>query len=129
MRVAGWNFFMSSGVAMAGPVLGAFLMATASMRAVIAVDLVGAAIAVTSLVVVRIPNPQRAESDSGSIDFVAEFIDGWRELLRHRGLFDLTLVLAAVTLFGVAVVVFVLLRVVPGDPIASSSWRTWTSTS
>jgi DHA3 family macrolide efflux protein-like MFS transporter len=98
MRVAGWNFFMSSGVAMAGPVLGAFLMAAASMTAVIAVDLVGAAIAVTSLVVVRIPNPQRAESDSGSIDFVAEFIDGWRELLRHRGLFDLTLVLAAVTL-------------------------------
>src|SRR5262245_4458378 len=28
------------------------------------------------------------------------------------------LVLAAITLFGVAVIVFVLLRVVPGDPIA-----------
>ncbi len=32
------------------------------------------------------------------IDFVVEFVDGWRELIRHRGLFDLTLVLAIVTL-------------------------------
>jgi len=98
MRVAGWNFFMSSGVAMAGPILGAFLMAATSISTVMAVDIVGASIAVASLLVVRIPNPERAESESGRIDFVTEFADGWRELVRYRGLFDLTLVLAMVTL-------------------------------
>lgn len=98
MRVAGWNFFMSSGVAMAGPVLGAFMMAATSVSVVMMVDILGAGIAVASLLMVRIPNPQRDESDSEHIDFVVEFVDGWRELIRHRGLFDLTLVLAMVTL-------------------------------
>lgn len=98
MRVAGWNFFMGSGVGMAGPVLGAFLMASTSISAVMAVDIVGAVIAVASLLVVRIPHPERAESESGRIDFAAEFVGGWRELIRHRGLLDLTLVLAVVTL-------------------------------
>lgn len=98
MRVAGWNFFMSSGVAMAGPVFGAFLMASASIASVMVIDIAGAVIAVASLLLVRIPHPQRAEGEPTRIDFVAEFIEGWRELVRHRGLLDLTLVLAVVTL-------------------------------
>lgn len=97
MRVAGWNFFMSSGVSMAGPVLGAFMMATTSIASVMAVDIVGAAVAVASLLMVRIPHPVSAEGASARIDFVAEFAEGWRELVRHRGLLDLTLVLAVVT--------------------------------
>lgn len=97
MRVAGWNFFMSSGVSMAGPVLGAFMMATTSIVLVIAVDIVGAALAVVSLLLVRIPHPVSADALSPRIDFVAEFAEGWRELVRHRGLLDLTLVLALVT--------------------------------
>jgi DHA3 family macrolide efflux protein-like MFS transporter len=59
MRVAGWSFFLGSGVAMAGPVLGAFLMGVAPMTAVIAVDVVGAFFAVAALALVRIPHPQR----------------------------------------------------------------------
>jgi len=98
MRVAGWNFFMSSGVAMAGPVLGAFLMAVTSISAVMVVDVAGAAVAVGSLLVVRIPSPERPEGASARIEFVTEFVEGWRELVRHRGLLDLTLVLAMVTL-------------------------------
>jgi len=98
MRVAGWNFFMSSGVAMAGPVLGAFMMATTSMPAIMAVDIAGAALAVVSLLLVRIPHPERPESAATRINFAAEFAEGWRELVRHRGLLDLTLVLAVVTL-------------------------------
>lgn len=97
MRVAGWNFFLSSGVAMAGPVLGAFLMSVTSIATVMAVDIVGAAVAVGSLLIVRIPHPERAESQPGGIAFLTEFAEGWRELVSHRGLFDLTLVLAAVT--------------------------------
>lgn len=97
MRVSGWNFFMSSGVSMAGPVLGAFMMATTSVSAVMAIDIVGAAVAVASLLMVRIPHPPRAEDTAPRIDFVAEFVDGWKELVHHRGLLDLTLVLAIVT--------------------------------
>ena len=74
------------------------MMAATSISAVMAVDIVGAAIAVASLLMVRIPNPERDEGESGRIEFVAEFVEGWRELIRHRGLFDLTLVLAMVTL-------------------------------
>lgn len=99
MRVAGWNFFMSSGIAMAGPVLGAFMMATTTMSAIMAVDIGGAALAVASLLLVRIPHPERPESATARINFAAEFAEGWRELVLHRGLLDLTLVLAVVTLF------------------------------
>ncbi len=97
MRVAGWNFFLSSGVAMAGPVLGAFLMGVAPISAVIAVDVGGAVIAVASLAFVRIPHPEQAGGQSQA-GLRAEFVDGWRELRRHRGLFQMTLLLAVVTL-------------------------------
>ncbi|HSK46615.1 MAG TPA: MFS transporter, partial [Coriobacteriia bacterium] len=96
-RVAGWNFFLGSGVAMAGPVLGAFLMGVAPMGAVIAVDVVGALIAVGSLMLVRIPHPPRASDDPVTAGLVAEFVAGWRELLAHRGLLALALVLTVVT--------------------------------
>lgn len=98
MRVAGWNFFLGSGVAMAAPVLGAFLMGVAPMQAIIAVDIVGALIAVVLMMLVRIPNPERAENDPAGSGLVVEFMTGWRELVRNRGLLDLTLVLIIVTL-------------------------------
>lgn len=98
MRVSGWNFFLGSGVAMAAPVLGAFLMGVAPMQLVIAVDVVGAVIAVTLLMLVRIPHPERAQDDSAATGLVAEFVAGWRELVRHHGLLDLTIVLVVVTL-------------------------------
>lgn len=98
MRVSGWNFFLGSGVAMAAPVLGAFLMGIVPMQLVIAIDVVGAAIAVVLLMLVRIPHPTRAEDDSAGTGLVAEFVTGWRELVRHHGLLDLTLVLVVVTL-------------------------------
>lgn len=98
MRVAGWNFFLGSGVAMAGPVLGAFLMGVAPMTAVLSVDIVGAVIAVVTLLLVRIPHPQRPIGDAVAEGLLAEFVEGWRELLRHRALFYLTMVLTLVTL-------------------------------
>lgn len=98
MRVAGWNFFLGSGVAMAGPVLGALLIATMSMPAVFALDLAGALIAVVSLLVVRIPHPQRPEGASSTPDFIGEFAEGWRELVQHRGLLHMALMLTVVTL-------------------------------
>ena len=90
MRVAGWSFFLTSGMAMAGPVLGAFLMGIAPMTAVIAVDVAGALIATASLLVVRIPNPERAAEEVAAPDVLREMAAGWRELVRHPGLVALT---------------------------------------
>lgn len=98
MRVAGWNFFLGSGVAMAGPVLGAFLMGVAPVAAVIAVDIVGALLAVASLLLVRIPHPQKPVGEPAVSGLAAEFAEGWHELVRHRALLYLTLVLTVVTL-------------------------------
>jgi len=102
MRVAGWNYFLGSGVAMAGPVLGAFLMGVAPMTAVIAIDIAGALLAVGSLLLVRIPNPDRqageTSQDAFIADFIAEFVEGWRELVRIRGMLWLTVILTVVTL-------------------------------
>lgn len=96
-RVAGWNFFLSSGVAMAGPVLGALLIGVMSMPAVFAVDVLGALIAILSLLIVRIPNPEREDAGQAP-DLIRELLDGWRELAHHRGLFHLALMLTLVTL-------------------------------
>lgn len=101
MRVAGWNFFLGSGVAMVSPVLGAFLLGIAPISAVVVLDVAGAAVAVVSLLLVRIPHPQApamAGARAERTGLVAEFLEGWRELVRHRGLLQLTLLLAAVTL-------------------------------
>lgn len=97
MRVSGWNFFMGSGVAMAGPIVGAFLMGVAPISAVIAVDVVGALVAVVSLVLVRIPHPVSPDEPGAPSGFVAEFVTGWRELVTHKGLLDLALVMTVVT--------------------------------
>jgi len=97
MRVAGWNFFLGSGVAMAGPVLGALLLGVAPMTAVISLDVAGALLAVGSLLLVRIPRPQRSADESPNAGFVSEFTVGWRELTRNRGLLDLTILLSVVT--------------------------------
>jgi DHA3 family macrolide efflux protein-like MFS transporter len=102
MQVAGWNFFLGSGAAMAGPVLGAFLMGVAPMTAVIAIDVGGAVLAVASLLLVRIPHPQRKPADRPQRGFVsefaAEFVEGWRELVRIRGILWLTVIITIVTL-------------------------------
>lgn len=103
MRVAGWNFFLTSGMAMAGPVLGAFLLGIAPMSAVIAVDIVGALAATVSLMLVRIPHPQPCENDSQIPNVWREFADGWRELAQHRGLVVLTLAVAAICLLYIPV--------------------------
>lgn len=96
MRVAGWNFFLTSGVAMTAPVLGALLMSAGSMPLVFAVDVAGAAIAVISLLLVRIANPERSADEAGG-GLLREFAAGWRELRGHSGLFTLAVVLTFVT--------------------------------
>ena len=98
-RVAGWNFLLISGTAMAGPVLGAALMGAGSMSLVFAVDIAGAVIAAAALLLVRIPQPQRSSGDSTALGLRHELAVGWRELVSHRGLWVLAIILTVVTVF------------------------------
>lgn len=95
MRVAGWSFFLQSGVAMAGPVLGAFLIGVLPVAWVVALDVAGALIAVGSLALVRIPHPQRAADDTLDAGVLAQMAAGWRELQAHRELLALVLLTTA----------------------------------
>jgi len=95
MRVAGWNFFLQSGVAMAGPVLGAFLIGVLPITWVIALDVAGALVAIGSLMLVRIPHPERSAEESAESRVLAEMAAGWRELRSHRELLALVLVITA----------------------------------
>ncbi len=98
-RVAGWNFFLISGTAMGGPVLGAALMGAGSMSLVFAVDIAGAVIAAASLLLVRIPQPSRSSEDSTALGLRHDLAMGWRELAAHRGLSVLALILTVVAVF------------------------------
>lgn len=95
MRVAGWSFFLQSGVAMAGPVLGAFLIGVLPISWVISLDVAGALIAVVSLMLVRIPHPERSADDAADAGVLTQMATGWRELKSHRELLALVLVVTA----------------------------------
>ncbi|OUN76387.1 MFS transporter [Alistipes sp. An54] len=69
-RIAGVNQVISSFSDLAGPALGALLLGLTSIGNILLLDVVGALIACTTLLFVRIPNPERPERKA----------DLWREL-------------------------------------------------
>lgn len=104
LRVAGWNQMLHSGVAMTGPVLGAFMMGVLPLQYIIATDVLGAALAIGSLLLVRIPHPERATSDDQAPRGVLpEMAAGWRELTAHRGLLALAIVISVVAFIYIPV--------------------------
>ncbi|MFJ9498106.1 MFS transporter [Brevibacillus centrosporus] len=59
MRVQGWTQLLSSATIVIGPMLGAFMLAMFSMEHVLLIDIVNAVLASLSLLLVRIPQPER----------------------------------------------------------------------
>lgn len=70
-RIAGVNQIIDSLSSIAGPALGALLLAVADMAHILLLDVVGAAIGCLSLLFVRIPNPSRDPETRPGV---------WREL-------------------------------------------------
>ena len=70
-RIAGVNQVITSFSDLAGPALGALLLGITSIGNILMLDVLGAVIACTTLLFVRIPNPERTERRA----------DLWRELL------------------------------------------------
>ncbi len=91
------------------PAIAGFLLAVGGLGTVIIVDLVSFAVAVSTLLVVRFPRPERsAAGEEGRGSLLSETIFGFRYLRQRRGLMALLVYFSVVNLvFGfIGVVIF-----------------------
>lgn len=97
MRVAGISQMIQSVSNIAGPALGAMLVAFFDMTYVMLLDVVGAAIACTSLLFVTIPNPEKKEDATPNI--WREIKEGVGHMFHDRGLSYLLICVIIITFF------------------------------
>ncbi|GEB33646.1 MFS transporter [Brevibacillus parabrevis] len=103
MKVQGWMQTLTSAVHMAGPMLGAFLLAYFSMEAVLLLDVLGALLASAALLMVHIPNPERSAPEEGASGMRSEIKAGLRELMKSKGLLVITAAIGFTTFVYVPV--------------------------
>lgn len=101
MRVAGINQIIQSVSNIAGPALGAVFVAFFDMTYVMLLDVVGAAIACTSLLFVTIPNPKKVEGVIPNV--LGEIKEGVKHMFAEKGLSYLLVCVIIVTFFMVPV--------------------------
>lgn len=104
MRIAGINQIIQSTSNIAGPALGAVFMSLIDMTYIMLMDVVGAAIACTSLLFVTIPNPQKKENNVPNVWL--EIKEGVRHLFANKGLSYLLICVIIVTFFLVPIGTF-----------------------
>lgn len=83
-RIAGVNQSLESVSAIAGPALGALLLALTDLGNILMLDVLGAAIACISLLFVRIPNPPKNSAQAP--DLMRELREGAAAIFRIRGM-------------------------------------------
>ena len=83
-KAGGFGQLIQSACAMVGPMLGALLMSVATMPLVMAVDVVGAALAVMTLATVRLDRPPRKEGKMPGV--LAETREAFRALRSDKAL-------------------------------------------
>lgn len=101
MRIAGVNQMIQSISNIAGPAVGAVLITFLDMTYVMMMDVVGAAIACTSLLFVKIPNPEKKKDAVRNIWL--EIKEGIRHMFADKGLSYVLLCVIVVTFFMVPV--------------------------
>ena len=84
MRIAGINNMIQSVSTIASPALAALLISLFELQWILLIDVAGALIAVTTLLMVHIPDPERAESAKPHL--VRELMEGLREIYSKPGL-------------------------------------------
>jgi DHA3 family macrolide efflux protein-like MFS transporter len=96
-KVAGWGQTVSSVSNIAGPAVGMSLLAVSSLEWVLLLDVLGAVIACSVLLLfIRIPKvPRTEEMVSGS--FIAEMKEGYDAIVKHPRLKKLTIVMTVVS--------------------------------
>ncbi|MBD5149689.1 MAG: MFS transporter [Oscillibacter sp.] len=95
-RVAGLRSLSSSLVTLLSPVLAAAALTLLGLEAVIVFDLTTCAVAVGSLLLIRVPEGRAAEKD----DLLQSAREGLGWLDQHRGVLDMILFLAAINLIA-----------------------------
>jgi DHA3 family macrolide efflux protein-like MFS transporter len=98
MRIAGLNQVIHSVGAIAGPALAALMINAFSMTYVLLFDLAGAVIAVTSFLLISIPNPQK-KADADASGYFREMLEGLKEIYGKPGLLWLFIFVILATLF------------------------------
>ncbi|MGM0921248.1 MAG: MFS transporter [Bacillota bacterium] len=95
-KVAGWGQTVSSVSNIAGSAVGMSLLAVSSLEWVLLLDVLGAVIACSVLLFIRIPKvPRTEEMVSGS--FIAEMKEGYDAIVKHPLLKKLTIVMTVVS--------------------------------
>lgn len=85
IRIASINQTIQALCNICGPVLGAALIVSTNMSVVMLLDVVGAAIACTSLLFVFIPNPEKTETETTN-NVLRDMKDGFIAIRSNRGL-------------------------------------------
>ncbi|MGG4049089.1 MFS transporter [Paenibacillus favisporus] len=87
-KCAGYTQTVQSVSYIISPAAAAFLYSVWDLNAVVAIDIIGAAIAIMAVLLVKIPGPVARESVAGS-GFVKELREGYDALKQHKGLIAL----------------------------------------
>jgi MFS transporter, DHA3 family, macrolide efflux protein len=98
-RAAGLNQALNGIINIAAPPLGAFLMAVWPMQGVLAVDIVTAVIAISCLLFIHIPRPERTTL-SVKIDIIGDMMQGLRYIWSTFGIRIMVLMVSIYCFFA-----------------------------
>lgn len=85
-RISGLNQALNGATNIGAPALGALLVALLPMQGVMALDIVGALVAVGVLALIRVPNPPARSAEARRSSMAADLREGWRFVRGWRGL-------------------------------------------
>jgi DHA3 family macrolide efflux protein-like MFS transporter len=99
-RISGLNQTLYGSVSIIGPVLGAFLLEILPMQGILAIDVVTAALAITPLFFIPIPQPEKDKSaeDGSPSSVMRDVADGLRYVRSWPGLFGMLIMISLANL-------------------------------
>lgn len=95
VKAGGFGQMINSGTSMAGPVIGAALMSVASIQSIMLVDIIGAALAIITLLFVKIPDIKGIKRE---LNFIEDMKQGIKAIGSNRPLRALTLPIILTTI-------------------------------
>lgn len=98
IRINGINQVIQSVSTIGGPALAALFITILNMTWVLLMDVIGATVAIVSLLLVHIPDPEKKENQPGP-NLFREMLEGMKEIYFRKGLFWLFLVIVFMIFF------------------------------
>lgn len=99
LRISGVNQMIQSVSVIAGPALGALAISVMDIEKVLIFDVVGAVLAIFSLLLVQIPNPKKEKNpDTAQETILQQIIQGIKAVKTNKGIFYLFLA-SMITMF------------------------------